>query len=171
MSLNTAVGRIEAFKKDYEDGYIVTNFIESQYGYIFKAMVFDKQKNVLSTAHAMEEVGQNTFCKDFETCETKAISRALAILGYNEGTIATEEDINKADIRKKKVVVEQSVKKSTKAGIMEAPRDLTDARTVSIILKKNKEKKTLKLLAKEHNYKSVEEMCKLMPTEQVLSYK
>ena len=171
MSLNTAIGRIEAFKNEHQDGYITTTFIESKHGYVFKAMVFDKNKNILSTAHAMEEVGQNTFCKDFETCETKAISRALAILGYNEGTVATEEDINKADIRQKKVVIEQSVKKSTKAGLMEAPRDLIDARTVSIILKKNKEKKTLSALAKEHKYKSVEEMCKLMTTDKVLSYK
>ncbi len=170
MDLKTATGRIKSFQSDYPNGKVRSTYIDSPKGYIFKAEIYDDEK-FLCEAHAMEEVGSTTFCKDFETCETKAISRALAMIGYNDGAIATKDDIHKADVRKKKSSIVNSVAKPTKAGLEAAPRGLEGARTVSLILKKNKAKKSLKTLARELDYKTVEEMCKNMKVDDILTYK
>ena len=93
------------------------------------------------------------------------------MIGYNDGAIATKDDIHKADVRKKKSSIVNSVAKTTKAGLEVAPRGLEGARTVSLILKKNKAKKSLKTLARELDYKTVEEMCKNMKVDDILTYK
>ena len=55
----------------------------------------------------------------------------------------------------------------SKFSIGHPPRDLFGAKAVSLKLKKNKKKLSLKDLAEQLGYKSIEEMCKMIPLEEL----
>jgi hypothetical protein len=140
------------FRKDYKDAMIELDYIESNKGHIFKSKVFNNEK-VIAYGYALVEVGEDSL-KSFNDCYKQSILSALNNLGYDK--VAEKQ---KASVRK------------TKGGLEVAPRSLQGAKTIAIILKKNKLKKSLQTLAKELCYKSVEQMCKEMPVDSVLAYK
>lgn len=75
--------RLVWFREEHPDGQIETELVEHKHGEyaVFKAVISEpKTEHVVATAYGSESV------KDFrdylEKAETKAIGRALAILGY-----------------------------------------------------------------------------------------
>lgn len=58
----------------------------------------------------------------------------------------------------------------SKFSIGHPPRDLYGAKAVSLKLKKNKKRLSLKQLTEQLGYKSVEDMCKMIPLEDLNKY-
>lgn len=91
--------RITFFRKNYEDGQIITTMLPSGDGMcIFKVEVFIG--GVLkATGHAYEKEGstQVNTTSYVENCETSAVGRALGILGIGiDGSVASAEEVANA---------------------------------------------------------------------------
>ena len=97
----TVALRSSEFRKDYPEHSVITKIIHNDNE---KVVMFCKIKNehgrVLATGYAEEERGVSNIntTSALENCETSAIGRALAALGYVGHEYATEEDIKAAQI-------------------------------------------------------------------------
>lgn len=84
--------RIVWFRQDHPDWCIQTELLdhEANNAAVFKASIFDREGTLLSTGYGSESV------KDFrdylEKAETKAVGRALAMLGYGTQFVGPEFD-------------------------------------------------------------------------------
>jgi hypothetical protein len=95
--------RIERFYDKYPDGRIITNVIEINHetGFVLiQAMVYrsSTDQNPAATGHATEVRGDSYINKTsfVENCETGAVGRALAMLGFEvKRGIASREEIEK----------------------------------------------------------------------------
>ena len=58
----------------------------------------------------------------------------------------------------------------SKFNIGNPPRDWQGAKAVSLKLKRNKKRLSLKQLTEQLGYKSIEEMCKMIPLEDLNKY-
>ena len=93
--------RIEKFYEKYPDGSIQTEIISNQNGeIIFKAYAFrDREDTRPATGHAMEREGSTYINKTshIENCETSAVGRALAMLGFEiKKSVASREEVANA---------------------------------------------------------------------------
>jgi hypothetical protein len=93
--------RIEKFYKQYPNGSIQTEIVhnaESQV--IIKAYAYrDQDDKRPATGHAMEKEGSSYINKTshIENCETSAVGRALAMLGFEiKKSIASREEVQNA---------------------------------------------------------------------------
>jgi hypothetical protein len=100
--------RIRAFWEDHPDGRIVTEVVHAVDGdYIFKALVYRTSNDVepASTGFAHDSAAQlpaNMKASALEVCETSAIGRALAQLGYApKGQRPSREEMHKASASRK----------------------------------------------------------------------
>ena len=109
--------RIEKFYEKYPDGSIQTEIISNQNGeIIFKAYAFrDREDTRPATGHAMEREGSTYINKTshIENCETSAVGRALAMLGFEiKKSVASREEVANARIQQeelsKKITKEQA---------------------------------------------------------------
>ena len=109
--------RIEKFYEKYPDGSIQTEIISNQNGeIIFKAYAFrDREDTRPATGHAMEREGSTYINKTshIENCETSAVGRALAMLGFEiKKSVASREEVANAKIQQeelsKKITKEQA---------------------------------------------------------------
>ena len=99
----TVSERVEKFYEKYPDGRIITNVIElnNETGFVLmQAMVYraatDTQPS--ATGHASEVRGDSYINKNsfVENCETGAVGRALALLGFEvKRGIASREELEK----------------------------------------------------------------------------
>lgn len=91
--------RIRAFRKDHPLWSLVTNLEKMEAGnVVFKATIADESGRVLATGYAWEQVNASYINKTsaVENCETSAIGRALANLGYGtDGAYASYEEMQK----------------------------------------------------------------------------
>jgi len=98
--------RIKAFRMIYPNGSIITNLVSNDGGVcIFRAEVFDDQKNILGTGTAYEKEGSTFINKTsyIENCETSAVGRALAMLGIGiDASIASKEEVENAKLNQNK---------------------------------------------------------------------
>jgi hypothetical protein len=94
--------RLEKFWKDHPFGRIVTDLLEKTDGdYIVKAQIFrESETNVAATGIAHDSTAAlpaNMKSSALEVCETSAIGRALANLGYApKGKRPSREEMQKA---------------------------------------------------------------------------
>ena len=109
--------RIEKLYEKYPDGSIQTEIISNQNGeIIFKAYAFrDREDTRPATGHAMEREGSTYINKTshIENCETSAVGRALAMLGFEiKKSVASREEVANAKIQQeelsKKITKEQA---------------------------------------------------------------
>ncbi len=109
--------RIEKFYEKYPDGSIQTEVISNQNGeVIFKAYAFrDREDTRPATGHAMEREGSTYINKTshIENCETSAVGRALAMLGFEiKKSVASREEVENARTQQeelsKKITKEQA---------------------------------------------------------------
>lgn len=121
--------RLVWFREEHADWMIRTQLVEHHHGEyaVFKAEVSDTPDHILATAYGSESI------KDFrdylEKAETKAIGRALAILGYGtqfapeldeeERIVDSPVTQNKSQFKK-----EQVINNPTAADIQNLARDV-----------------------------------------------
>ena len=92
--------RIKAFRTVCPGGGIITELLSNENGMcIFKATVFDENKNVLGTGTAYEKENSSFINKTsyIENCETSAIGRALGVCGFGiDVSVASYEEVANA---------------------------------------------------------------------------
>jgi hypothetical protein len=103
--------RIAKFKAEYPEGSIQTEIVKYENGLIVvKAYAFRDREDIHpSTGHAQEVEGSSYINKTsaLENCETSAVGRALAFLGFEvKKAIASREEVEKA--RRREEALKQS---------------------------------------------------------------
>lgn len=101
VTVNT---RIEKFYEQYPTGSIQTELISLQNGIcIFKAYAYrDKEDTKPCVGHAYEKEGSSFINKTsyIENCETSAVGRALAMMGFEiKKSIASKEEVENAKLQ------------------------------------------------------------------------
>ena len=96
--------RIEKFYEKYPEGSIQTEIILNENGMvIFKAYAYRNNEDTRpATGHAMEKEGSSYINKTshIENCETSAVGRALAMLGFEiKKSIASKEEVENAKLQ------------------------------------------------------------------------
>ena len=105
---STVQGRVKAFHSDHQDGQILTEIVKNELGHvIFKAhAVVDG--TIRGTGHAHEVEGSNNTnnTSHYEVCETIAVGRALAFIGYSEAdNLASYEEIENSKLQESQVAL------------------------------------------------------------------
>ena len=101
VTVNT---RIEKFYEKFPDGSIQTELISLQDGMcIYKAYAYrDREDTKPCTGHAYEKEGSSYINKTsyIENCETSAVGRALAMMGFEiKKSIASREEVENAKLQ------------------------------------------------------------------------
>ena len=96
--------RLEKFYERYPNGSIQTELISNENGVaIFKAFAYrDENDTKPATGHAYEKEGSSFINKTsyIENCETSAVGRALAMLGFEiKKSIASKEEVENAKLQ------------------------------------------------------------------------
>ena len=95
----TVAKRIDVFRRVHTDYCILTELVENtQHRVVMKASIFDAAHNLLSSGFAEEVRAASQINKTsaLENCETSAIGRALAFLGYGGSQIASADEVKNA---------------------------------------------------------------------------
>lgn len=100
--------RVKAFCSTFETAQILTEIVKDELGHvIFKAhAVVDG--TIKGTGHAHEVEGSNNInnTSHYEVCETIAVGRALAFIGYSEtDTLASYEEIENSKLQETQVAL------------------------------------------------------------------
>ena len=100
--------RVKAFCSTFETAQILTEIVKDELGHvIFKAhAVVDG--TIKGTGHAHEVEGSNNTnnTSHYEVCETIAVGRALAFIGYSEtDTLASYEEIENSKLQETQVAL------------------------------------------------------------------
>ena len=100
--------RVKAFCSTFETAQILTEIVKDELGHvIFKAhAVVDG--TIKGTGHAHEVEGSNNTnnTSHYEVCETIAVGRALAFIGYSEtDTLASYEEIEHSKLQETQVAL------------------------------------------------------------------
>ncbi len=108
--------RIEKFYEKYPQGSIETEIAYNDNGQvIFKAYAYrDREDNRPATGHAMEKEGSSFINKTshIENCETSAVGRALAMLGFEiKKSIASKEEVENAQLQQDIADIEKTQEK------------------------------------------------------------
>ena len=154
--------RIEKFYEKYPEGSIQTEIIANENGVvIFKAYAYRNQEDTKpATGHAMEKEGSTYINKTshIENCETSAVGRALAMLGFEiKKSVASREEVENAKLQQdmmKPIGKEQAmalvntlkaqgfsdedIGKSLAKYKVKQAEELTEAQYAEILLKLNK---------------------------------
>jgi hypothetical protein len=154
--------RIEKFYEEYPEGSIQTEIILNENGMvIFKAYAYRNQEDTRpATGHAMEKEGSSYINKTshIENCETSAVGRALAMLGFEiKKSVASKEEVENARLQQEMM---KTIDKTTAAALVNTLKaegfsdedigkslakykvkkaeELTEAQYAEILLKLNK---------------------------------
>lgn len=106
--------RIEKFYEKYPNGRILTEIISWENGVVvMKATVYRDQvdTNASASGHAYEKEGSTFINKTsaLENCETSAVGRALAILGFEiKKSVASKEEVENAKLNQNKPEQQES---------------------------------------------------------------
>ena len=98
--------RIKAFCSDHSEGQILTEIVKDEQGHvIFKAhAVVDGVIRGTGHAHELEGSSNINNTSHYEACETTAVGRALAFLGYSsDSTLASYEEIENAKLQQSQI--------------------------------------------------------------------
>ena len=100
------VNRVHRFVEDHETGQIHTEIVKDENGHvIFKAYALIDGV-IRGTGHAHELEGSNNInnTSHYEACETSAVGRSLAFLGYSpDGSLASYEEIANAELQQSNI--------------------------------------------------------------------
>lgn len=92
--------RIKAFRSICPGGAIITEMLSNENGVcVFRATVYDEEKNIIGTGTAYENEKSSFINKTsyIENCETSAVGRALGMCGFGIDTsIASAEEVENA---------------------------------------------------------------------------
>lgn len=136
--------RIKAFRSICPNGAIVTDMISNENGVcIFRATIYDGEKNIIGTGTAYEKEGSTFINKTsyIENCETSAVGRALGMCGFGIDTsIASAEEVQNAIQNQG----QQATPTQDHGGKQKTPRQMLIARLNQLGIDVN-------VYAKEHN--------------------
>ena len=154
--------RIDKFYEKYPEGSIQTEIILNENGMvIFKAYAYrDKEDTRPATGHAMEKEGSSYINKTshIENCETSAVGRALAMLGFEiKKSVASREEVENAKLQQEMMkpidkataialvntlkaegYSDEDIGKSLAKYKVKKAEELTEAQYAEILLKLNK---------------------------------
>jgi len=99
----TVAERINDFRAEHKEWGIETELVSSESNVIMKAIVKNKDGNVIGTGFAEEVRGSTNINKTsaLENCETSAIGRALASVGFGGTEYATANEVTDAILQQK----------------------------------------------------------------------
>ena len=103
--------RVKAFCARYENGQILTEIVKDEQGHvIFKAhAVVDGLIRGTGHAHELEGSSNINSTSHYEACETSAVGRSLAFLGYSpDGSLASFEEIENAKLQQSNIGVHKA---------------------------------------------------------------
>lgn len=128
---STVQGRVKAFHSDHQDGQILTEIVKNELGHvIFKAhAVVDG--TIRGTGHAHEVEGSNNTnnTSHYEVCETIAVGRALAFIGYSEAdSLASYEEIENSKLQESQVALHKETLAVAAAYLSRAFKNAVDER-------------------------------------------
>lgn len=107
--------RIKAFRRVCPHGAIITEMVINENGVcVFRASIYDADKNLIGTGTAYEKENSSNINKTsyIENCETSAVGRALGMCGFGIDTsIASAEEVSNA-IAQQEGIVEYRTKKT-----------------------------------------------------------
>jgi hypothetical protein len=153
--------RIKAFRMVHPEGSIQTRLLSNENGVcIFRAEVYSNRYTLLATGTAYEKEGSTFINKTsyIENCETSAVGRALAMLGFEiKKSVASREEVENAKLQQemmKPIGKEQAmalvntlkaegfsdedIGKSLAKYKVNKAEELTEAQYAEILLKLNK---------------------------------
>lgn len=154
--------RIDKFYEKYPEGSIQTEIIMNENGMvIFKAYAYRNQEDTRpATGHAMEKEGSTYINKTshIENCETSAVGRALAMLGFEiKKSVASREEVENAKLQQEMMkpidkataialvntlkaegYSDEDIGKSLSKYKVKKAEELTEAQYAEILLKLNK---------------------------------
>ena len=154
--------RIEKFYEKYPEGSIQTEIITNENGMvIFKAYAYRNNEDTKpATGHAMEKEGSSYINKTshIENCETSAVGRALAMLGFEiKKSVASREEVENAKLQQEMMKTidkgtatalvntlkaegfsDEDIGKSLAKYKVKKAEELTEAQYAEILLKLNK---------------------------------
>ena len=128
---STVQGRVKAFHSDHQDGQILTEIVKNELGHvIFKAhAVVDG--TIRGTGHAHEVEGSNNTnnTSHYEVCETIAVGRALAFIGYSEAdNLSSYEEIENSKLQESQVALHKETLAVAAAYLSRAFKNAVDER-------------------------------------------
>lgn len=99
----TVAERVATFRDDHPEWGIHTDIVSNADVVVIKAMVINPEGFVLGTGYAEEVRGSTNINKTsaLENCETSAIGRALASVGYGGEQYASANEVNDAILQQK----------------------------------------------------------------------
>jgi hypothetical protein len=99
----TVAERVATFRDDHPDWGIHTDIVSNADVVVIKAMVINPEGFVLGTGYAEEVRGSSNINKTsaLENCETSAIGRALASVGYGGEQYASANEVSDAILQQK----------------------------------------------------------------------
>jgi hypothetical protein len=112
---NTVAKRIKQFRDDHPHWTVGTKILSNADVILIRATIRDEGGRMVATGTAEEERGRTQILSTsaLETCETSAVGRALAFLGYAGTEIASDEEIEQAKAQQAELVNETIVKLKT----------------------------------------------------------
>lgn len=136
--------RIAEFYKKYPEGSIQTEIVTNLDGQvIFKAYAYRNQDDKRpATGHAMEKEGSTYINKTshIENCETSAVGRALAMLGFEiKKSVASREEVQNArnNQENKKPAEVINIAKDKLENVEDKPIDKVKQVTLLTMIKKS----------------------------------
>ena len=123
--------RVKAFSSTYETAQILTEIVKDELGHvIFKAhAVVDG--TIKGTGHAHEVEGSNNTnnTSHYEVCETIAVGRALAFIGYSEAdSLASYEEIENSKLQESQVALHKATLEVAATYLSRAFKNAVDER-------------------------------------------
>lgn len=99
----TVAERVNDFRKDHKDWGIETDLVNGGDNVIVKSTIKDSEGKTIGTGYAEEVRGSTNINKTsaLENCETSAIGRALASVGFGGTEYATANEVTDAIIQQK----------------------------------------------------------------------
>lgn len=123
--------RVKAFCSTYETAQILTEIVKDELGHvIFKAhAVVDG--TIRGTGHAHEVEGSNNTnnTSHYEVCETIAVGRALAFIGYSEvDSLASYEEIENSKLQESQFALHKATLEVAATYLSRAFKNAVDER-------------------------------------------
>jgi len=109
----TVALRINELRAEHLNYGIDTDLISNAQEIVVKAVIADETGRVIATGHASENRGEGLINKTsaLENCETSAVGRALAFLGYAGTEIRSADEMIEALAQQKQIKVDEELLK------------------------------------------------------------